>query len=103
MTRLTPLLTACCAVALAALPATGSAQGTNTKQRTHITFSAPVELPGATLPAGDYLIRLADLPNDDNVVEITTSDEQKVLATIPTVPITRPTASGNTIIMFGEN
>jgi hypothetical protein len=36
------------------------AQGATVDQRTYLTFSGPVQVPGHTLPAGTYLFRLAD-------------------------------------------
>ena len=38
----------------------GVAQAQPADYRTYFTFSAPVTLPGVTLPAGRYLFRLAD-------------------------------------------
>src|SRR5215471_4550539 len=37
-----------------------SAQGATIHERTYLSFKAPVQVPGATLPAGKYLFRLAD-------------------------------------------
>ena len=38
----------------------GTAHAQPSDYRTYFTFSAPVTLPGVTLPAGRYLFRLAD-------------------------------------------
>src|SRR5947209_20599606 len=45
--------------------------------RTTITFSAPVEVPGVgvhLLPAGTYLFKLMDSPSDRNIVQIFNED-----------------------------
>jgi|KBSSwiStaDraftv2_1062776.scaffolds.fasta_scaffold373217_2 hypothetical protein len=39
-------------------------------KRTLFTFSAPVTLPGVTLPAGQYLFRLADPDSSSKVVQV---------------------------------
>ena len=36
------------------------AQGATINKRTFLTFSAPVQVPGATLPAGTYVFRIAN-------------------------------------------
>ena len=60
-------------VCLSAAPA--SAQPLDT--RTLLTFSGPVALPGVTLPAGQYLFRLADPNSSANVVQVLNADGAK--------------------------
>jgi hypothetical protein len=43
-------------------------------QRTLFTFSGPVALPGLTLPAGQYLFRLADPHSSSKVVQVLNAD-----------------------------
>ena len=64
---------ACFVAATAALPLAAHAQGTLPNQDTYFTFSAPVELPGATLAAGKYLFVLADTPSNRHVVRVMNS------------------------------
>jgi hypothetical protein len=45
---------------VAAASADVYAQLTTTHKRTYLTFSGPVQIPGATLPAGTYLFQIAD-------------------------------------------
>jgi hypothetical protein len=55
---------------------TASAQNWN--KRTSVTFSAPVEIPGAgaqVLPAGTYVFRLLDSQSDRHIVQIFNEDE----------------------------
>ncbi len=102
MTRLKLLTTACGAVALATLlTATGSAQSVM-NQRTFLTFSGPVELPGVTLPAGRYLFRLADSPSTRDIVQILSDDEHKMYATILAISAERMQPTGETVVTFGE-
>jgi hypothetical protein len=67
---------------------------------TKLTFSQPVEIPGQILPAGTYLFRT---PYDDrNLVQIANEDGTHVYATLPTISTERPTPSGHTEVVFGE-
>src|SRR5260370_8330539 len=52
--------------------ASGSAQTYD--KRTVFTFSGPVALPGVTLPAGQYVFRLADPAGDRKVVQVLSAD-----------------------------
>jgi LPXTG-motif cell wall-anchored protein len=64
-------------------------------KRTVFTFSGPVAFPGVTLPAGQYVFRLAD-PASHNVGQILSADGMKlystfyVLAAMRTEPSTVP-------------
>ncbi len=102
MTRLKLLTAASCTVALASLlTMTGAAQNVM-NQRTFLTFSGPVELPGITLPAGRYLFRLADSPSNRNIVQVLSEDEQKMHATILAISAERLQPSDETVVTFGE-
>lgn len=46
-------------------------------KRTLFTFSGPVTLPGVTLPAGQYLFRLADPNSSSKVVQVLNADGTK--------------------------
>jgi len=46
-------------------------------KRTLFTFSAPITLPGVTLPAGQYLFRLADPNSSSKVVQVLNADGTK--------------------------
>jgi hypothetical protein len=66
----------CGIAALACLMySTGFAQPAD--KRTTFTFSGPVALPGITLPAGQYLFRLADPSGDRKVVQVLSADGRK--------------------------
>lgn len=71
-------------------------------QKTYLTFSDSVELPGATLPAGKYTFRLLDSPSARNVVQIFNEDETKLIATILAVSAERRDPSDETVVTFGE-
>jgi hypothetical protein len=71
-------------------------------KKTYIHFSGPVQVPGATLPAGHYVLKLLGSHTSRNVVQITNRAEDKVLATFLTISDYRPQATSHTVITFGE-
>src|SRR5262245_29858755 len=85
---------------------TGSAQDSNINQRTILTFSGPVQMPGITLPAGKYVFRLADT-SLHNVMQVFDGDERKIIGQWFFVPKNRTTeeanaANGKPVVMFRE-
>jgi hypothetical protein len=70
--------------AMATLPAPVGAQPRS--QDTYFTFSQPVELPNATLPAGSYLFQLVDSASDRHVVRVLSRDRQKLFTTVMAIP-----------------
>jgi hypothetical protein len=70
-------------------------------QLTHVTFRAPVEIPGQVLPAGKYTFKVLDF-NDPNVVQIFNKNQNKLYATILAVPDYRLKPRGKTVITFEE-
>jgi len=71
-------------------------------QRTVITFSGPVEIPGAVLPPGTYVFRLLDSTANRHIVQIVDPDEKHVYATAFAVPDYRLAPSDHTVIQFKE-
>jgi len=95
-------IAAAAALALVAVLATGAAaQQTNVSERTFLTFSAPVEMPGVTLPAGTYVFKLADTPSR-NVVQVWNEDEDMMLGHWLYVQAERPEVTEETVVMFRE-
>ena len=58
-------------------------------KRTLFSFSAPVALPGVTLPAGQYLFRLADPNSTNKVVQVLNADGTKPYGLFFTIPAER--------------
>ena len=96
----TKILTACGAVVLGATLA--AAQGPPADRNTIVTFSAPVSLPGVTLPAGSYLFKLADSQVNRNIVQVFAEDRSKIYATILAIPAERNEPADETVITFSE-
>src|SRR6266478_7016270 len=95
------------AIVLAAViaPAVKAQDTAETRRLTILTFSAPVQLPGITLPAGKYRFEMADLNNAAHTVRVLNESGTKVLGTFSTIPTTIPTRDlrdTNTLVMWAE-
>lgn len=102
MKRVTKLVTACAAAALLTLTiSVAGAQDFNPSEKTFLTFSGSVELPGVTLQPGTYVFRLADTPAR-NVVQVLSQDEKDVLGQWTFVQASRPDVSAETVVTFRE-
>ncbi len=91
----------CCAAALVALLAPG-ARADEWNKKTFLTFSGPVQIPGATLPAGTYTFELADPDNARHVVRVSSQDGGKVMGMFMTIPQDRLEPPDDNVIMFAE-
>jgi len=94
----------CVLVAGAVLMPTAAADEWN--NRTKVTFSAAVEVPGSggqVLPAGTYLFKLMDSLSDRNIVQIFSEDGTHVFTTILAIPNYRLRATDKTVITFRES
>src|SRR6266550_2776006 len=86
--------------------ATASAQDSNVDQRTFLTFSGPVQMPGTTLPAGKYVFKLAPT-SLHNVMQVFDGEEKHIIGQWFFVPANRTNeeqsrADGKPIVMFRE-
>jgi hypothetical protein len=91
----------CCAAALTACLAPG-ARADEWNKKTILTFSGPVQIPGATLPAGTYVFKLADLQSNRHVVQVFDKDEKKIYGTILAIPDQKLDPSDKPVVMFAE-
>jgi hypothetical protein len=58
-------------------------------KRVLFTFSAPVSLPGRTLPPGQYLFRIPDLTSSRNLVQVLSADGTKSYGVFFSIPARR--------------
>jgi len=91
----------CCAAMLTLL-VTSSARADEWDKLTYFTFSGPVQVPGATLPAGTYMFKIADGASNRHVVQIFSKDGKKLYKTILAIPDERLKSSETPIVMFAE-
>jgi hypothetical protein len=72
--------------------------------RTTITFSQTVEVPGAILPGGStYVFKLLKSVGNRRMVQISNEADDKVLAICLTIPDYRHQPTSHTIVEFGES
>jgi hypothetical protein len=106
MKRFTSIAAAVFTAAFLTAATTASAQDSNVNQRTYLTFSGPVQMPGVTLPAGKYVFRLADTALH-NVMQVFDSEEKHIIGQWFFVPANRTSeeqsqANGKPVVMFRE-
>jgi hypothetical protein len=104
MTLAKGLGTGLCLIVLGFL-ATPKAKADAWDQKTIVTFSEPVEVPGVgqhLLPAGTYVFKLLDSQSDRHIVQIFNQDETHVFTTILAVPDYRLNTTDKTVITFRE-
>jgi len=106
--KLLNAMTAVCSIALLGVALTPAARADDYNDKTVITFSGPVEIPGVhlkgwgVLPAGTYVFKLVDSQSDRHIVQIFSADEKTVYATILAIPNYRLKATGKTVVTFRE-
>ena len=71
-------------------------------KRTLFTFSGPVALPGVTLPAGQYLFRLADPTSNPRIVQVLNADGKNPFGLFFTIPAERVEAPSTPEVRFME-
>jgi len=86
---------------LAAL--TPASSGANTYDKlTYMTFSAPVQVPGAMLDAGTYRFWLANPGTSRNVLQVLSRDGSYVYAMFHTTPDSRMSVTEEAVVTFRE-
>lgn len=106
MKRFTSVAAAVFTAAFLAAATNASAQDSNVDQRTFLTFSGPVQMPGVTLPAGKYVFKLAPTALH-NVMQVFDGEEKNIIGQWFFVPVERTTeeqshADGKPVVMFRE-
>jgi hypothetical protein len=101
MKRVTLFATAAVLVLMAVFSWTAAAQQPDTRDRTIMTFSNAVELPGMRLDAGTYVFRLADTQLR-NIIQVLPQDEKEVLGQWLFIPAERQEVTGDTVVTFRE-
>lgn len=95
------ILTGAVLVALAAImPA--PAKAVTYDKLAYLSFSAPVQVPGATLNAGTYRFHLANPDTSRNVLQVLSGDGSIVYAMFHTIPDMRSTLTSDPTVSFRE-
>lgn len=91
------------ALSLAGIVMTSAASAQTTlNNRTLLTFSQPVEVPGQVLPAGTYTFELHDSMSNRHIVQIFDKAGTKLLAIVLAVPNRRVVTTEETVVTFHE-
>ena len=101
MKRVKLIVTAVVLAVVGVLAGRVSAQRIDTNDKTLMTFTAAVEMPGVTLQPGTYVFRLADIPTR-NVVQVLDESEKNILGQWTYVQADRPRVTEETLVMFKE-
>lgn len=101
MKRAIAIATATVLALLVTLTLNVAAQQPDTRDRTIMTFSSAVELPGMRLEPGTYVFRLADSASR-NVIQVMDKDEKDVMGQWLFVSAERPEVTGDTVVTFRE-
>jgi hypothetical protein len=96
------VLKAVCCAAIVTMMAAPGVRADQWDKKTILTFSGPVQIPGATLPAGSYVFKLADLSGNRHVVQVFDKDQKKIFATLLAIPNDRMEPSDEPVVMFAE-
>jgi hypothetical protein len=90
------------AILLAGTTILSLARADQWNKETKVSFTAPVQIPGQVLEAGNYVFKLADSTSDRHTVQIFTEDQHQIIATILGIPAYRLKPTDDTLITFEE-
>jgi len=96
------LLVAVVSMGLLGLGLAPNARADEWNKRTTLTVNQTIQVPGAVLPPGTYVIKLLDSPSDRHIVQIFNANETKVETTILAIPNYRLKPTGTSLFTFWE-
>jgi len=103
MTKITTVaVAACVAATLAGFSTQANAKSFKEKEST-LTATERVEVPGAVLEPGTYVIKVIELQSNRNVVQVTDVDGAKIYTTCIATPHEGATPPPNTTFVFYPN
>ena len=86
MKRLLFTMAASCALLLVAVP---GVRADEYDKKTDVTTSGPIQVPGAVLPAGQYMFKLVNSSSNRHIVQVSSEDGRQVYAITMTIPARR--------------
>jgi hypothetical protein len=103
MTKITTVaVAACMAVAFTGFTTQADAKTFKEKEST-LTVTEPVEVPGAVLEPGTYVVKVIELQSNRNVVQVTDVDGAKIYTTCIATPHEGAAPPPNTTFVFYPN
>jgi hypothetical protein len=91
----------CCA-AVALILSAPMVRADEYNKMTYLTFSGPVQVPGAVLAAGTYMFKLADPDSGRRVIQIWDKEGTKLYTTLLTIPDEMTVAKDDPVVLFNE-
>jgi hypothetical protein len=101
MNRLKSIVVASC-FGLASFAVVPSALADTWNKKTVLTINEPVQVPGAILQPGKYVMKLLDSPSNRHIVQIFNESEDQLQTTILAIPNYRLQPTGDTKFQFWE-
>jgi LPXTG-motif cell wall-anchored protein len=71
-------------------------------KQTTVTINQPMEVPGAVLPAGTYVFRIANSPSDRHIVQVFNTKMNHLYTTVLAINNYRLEPTGKTVFTFYE-
>jgi hypothetical protein len=96
------LLLSAAVAALVAVAAPMPASGVTYDKLAYLTFTAPVQIPGATLSAGTYRFHLTNPDTGRNVLQVLSKDGSIVYSMFHTIPDRRTSVTEDPVVTFRE-
>ena len=97
----TSLLTALAATGLL-LSSVPAAMADTWNKKTHLTVNETIEVPGAVLQPGDYVVKLVDSQSNRHIVRFLNGSEDQVISTVLAIPNYRMEPTGDTEFSWYE-
>lgn len=97
------VLTVSSAIAIAAIVLVPAARADEYNKLTYLTFSAPIQVPGVSLPAGTYMFKLADPESGRRAIQIWSQDGSKLYTTLLTIPEQMAEPKDEPVVIFMES
>jgi hypothetical protein len=72
-------------------------------KKTELTVNETIEIPGATLTPGKYVVKLVDSQANRHIVQFTNESEDRVISTVLAIPNQRLEPTGETEFSFYES
>jgi hypothetical protein len=72
-------------------------------KKTHLTINESIQVPGATLNPGKYVVKLVDSQANRHIVQFTNEREDEVISTVLAIPNQRMQPTGESEFSFYEN
>jgi hypothetical protein len=72
-------------------------------QKTVVTFSGPVEIPGQVLQAGTYVFKMADSQSANDVVLVYSADEKHLYGSFLSIPEQRPEPTDSAVVTLEKS